>query len=112
MPRDPLEIIQGTLEMLILKALIRGSCNGWQVLCWLRERAGGELSIEEGALYPALHRLERKRLVSSEWGLSENNRRARYYTLSERGRAELQRQSADWRRYVRVVAAILGEAIA
>jgi PadR family transcriptional regulator PadR len=112
MPRDPLELIQGTLEMLLLKALVRGPRHGWDVLCWLRERAGGELSLEEGALYPALHRLERKRLVNSSWGLSGNNRRARYYELTGRGRAELGRRSTDWGRYVRVVARILGEAAA
>ena len=110
MSRDAMEIIQGTLEMLILRSLVRGERHGWDVLCWLRERAGRELSLEEGAIYPALHRLEGKGLITSEWGLSENNRRARYYQLTDRGQSELGRQSETWTRYVRVIGRILGEA--
>ncbi len=102
-----LEIIQGTLDMLILKSLVIGPRHGWDVLCWLRDQAEGELSLEEGAIYPALYRLEKRGLVESQWGLSENNRRAKYYQLTERGHNELANRGREWSRYVRVVDRIL-----
>ncbi len=102
-----MEIIQGTLDMLILKALLFGPRHGWDVLCWLRDQAGGELAFEEGAIYPALYRLERRSLVQSQWGLSENNRRAKFYQLTEQGRGELTSRGSEWARYVQVVDRIL-----
>ena len=104
---ERMEIIQGTLDMLILKALVYGPRHGWDVLCWLRGQAENELSLEEGAIYPALYRLERRGLVESQWGLSENNRRAKYYQLTDRGRNELASRGEAWARYVRVVDRIL-----
>jgi len=81
-----LELLQGTLDVLILKTLSRGPLHGYAVARFIRDRTDGVLLVEEGALYPALHRLERKRWIESEWGLSENNRRARYYEITPRGR--------------------------
>jgi len=107
MRNERMDIIQGTLDMLIMKALVWGPRHGWDVLCWLREQAGGELAPEEGAIYPALYRLERRKLVESQWGISENNRRAKYYQLTEQGRKELAVRGAEWARYVGVVERIL-----
>jgi transcriptional regulator len=106
-PAGGMEIIQGTLDMLILKALIFGPRHGWDVLCWLRDQAGGELALEEGAIYPALYRLEKRGLIESQWGLSENNRRAKFYQLTDRGRNELTSRGAEWARYVQVVDQIM-----
>ena len=102
-----MEIIQGTLDMLILKTLMYGPRHGWDVLCWLRDQASGELALEEGAIYPALYRLEKRGLIESQWGLSENNRRAKYYQLTDRGRSEQANRGEEWSRYVRVVDRIL-----
>ncbi len=107
MPDDPMELVQGTLDMLIMKTLIRGPKHGWDVLCWLREISDGELAIEEGAIYPALYRMEDRGFIKADWGISENNRRAKYYQLTARGRNELTARSDTWGRYVRVLARIL-----
>jgi len=107
MPDDPMELVQGTLDMLIMKALIWGPKHGWDVLCWLREISGGELAIEEGAIYPALYRMEDRGFIKADWGISENNRRAKYYRLTAKGRNELTARSDTWGRYVRVLARIL-----
>lgn len=110
MTRTNIPVVQGTLELLVLKALANGDAlHGFGVLAWLRGASDGELEIEEGALYPALHRMERKRWISGEWGVSEKGRRARYYTLTRAGRAELVRAEGRWTRYIdvwqRIVAA-------
>jgi transcriptional regulator len=102
-----MEIMQGTLDMLIMKSLVWGPRHGWDVLCWLRDQAGGELAPEEGAIYPALYRLEKRKLVKSHWGLSENNRRAKYYKLTEQGVKELAARGSEWARYVGVVERIM-----
>jgi PadR family transcriptional regulator, regulatory protein PadR len=81
--------------------------HGYGVAMAIRERTGGELTIEDAALYQALHRLERQGLIEAEWGPSENNRRARYYTLTTAGRKRLQEDAATWRRYSRAVEAVL-----
>ena len=107
MPDDPMELVQGTLDMLIMKALIWGPKHGWDVLCWLREISGGELAIEEGAIYPALYRMEDRGFITADWGISENTRRAKYYRLTAKGRNELTARSDTWGRYVRVLARIL-----
>lgn len=104
-------LVQGTLEFLILQALKTGGPrHGFGVLRWIREASDGALDIEEGALYPALHRLERKAWVETEWGLSDKNRRAKYYTLTTAGRSQLSRQEADWSRYVDVVGRVMATA--
>jgi PadR family transcriptional regulator, regulatory protein PadR len=97
------DVVQGTLELLIMKTLSRGEAmHGFAVLGWLTQVTKGELMVEEGALYPALHRLERRGLLRAEWGVSEKGRRAKYYTLTVRGRTELDRAETQWTRYLAV----------
>ena len=112
MQRDPMEIIQGTLDVLILKGLVWGPRHGWDVLSWLRDQVDGELAVEEGAIYPALYRLAEKGLVDTQWGLSENNRRAKYYQLTDRGHLELGARTVAWGRYARLMDRILQTASA
>lgn len=107
MARDRLKLIQGTVDLLVLRALTRGPQHGYGVSAWIGERSGGELGLDEAALYQALHRLERRGLVASEWGLSENNRRAKYYEITRKGRRHLTEESSTWRRYARAVSAVL-----
>jgi len=108
MSKAPPALLQGTLGVLILQSLRDGPMHGYGVSSWVRARSNGALGIEEAALYQALHRMERKGWVASTWGLSENNRRARYYRLTPRGRRRLQTEAADWRRYARAVGKVLG----
>ena len=103
----PLALLQGTLDVLILKTLSWQPMHGYAASRWIRARSGEALLVEDAALYQALHRLERRGWVSSEWGLSETNRRAKYYALTDAGRAQLRTEAATWRRYVRAVAAVL-----
>lgn len=102
-----LKMIQGTVGLLILKTLTRGPQHGYGVSAWIRERSSGELGLDDAALYQALHRLERRGLIVSEWGVSENNRRAKYYEITRRGRNFLAKETSTWRRYARAVSAIL-----
>jgi transcriptional regulator len=102
MGRD-LDLLHGTLDFLILKALSWGSLHGYGVARWIERTTDDVLAVEEGSLYPALHRLHKRGLLESEWGLSENNRRARYYRLTAAGQRELKRQQADWRRFADAV---------
>ena len=104
---DDLELIQGTLDVLVLKALLFGPRHGYAVAQWIRDTSGDTLVVEDRALYVALHRLEDRGWVESEWGLSENNRRARYYELTPAGRAQLRARSARWQRYAAAVHRIL-----
>ena len=90
------ELLQGTLDMLILKTLSRGPMHGYGVAESIERRSEELLSVEEGALYPALHRLELRGLLEAEWGVSENNRRAKYYRLTAAGRKQLQAATAQW----------------
>ena len=103
-----LELVRGTLDVLILKALAWGPLHGYAAADWIGRATGGALLVEEGALYPALHRLERQDLLASTWGLSENNRRAKYYTLTAAGRERLAADTRSWRRYAAAVAQVLG----
>jgi transcriptional regulator len=103
----PLDLLQGTLDLLVLKALSWGERHGYAVATWIRERSGEQFLVEEGALYPALHRLERRGWVESEWGLSENNRKAKFYRLTSRGRAQLRAEVTLWERYVGAVGRVL-----
>jgi PadR family transcriptional regulator, regulatory protein PadR len=102
---DP--ILPGTLDLLILKAVSLGSLHGYGVLLRIQQITQGALSIEQGALYPALYRLERQRLLTSEWGTSSNNRRAKFYRLTTAGRARLRSEAAGWNRLVEAMAAAL-----
>ena len=94
----PNELIPGTLDMLILKTVSRESMHGYAVAQYIQRLSEDVLRVEEGALYPALHRLEARGLLRSEWGASENNRRAKYYTLTAAGRRELEREATSWTR--------------
>ncbi len=104
---DNLDILQGTLDVMVLKTLSWGPRHGYAIARWIRETTDDVLQIEEGALYPALHRLERRGWVEAEWGLSENNRRARYYQLTTAGRRQLRAEAADWARYSTAVSRVL-----
>jgi PadR family transcriptional regulator PadR len=105
-----IDLVQGTLDLLVLKALSWDAMHGYNILDWLRRASGAELRIEDAALYPALHRLEARGLIDAEWGLSENNRRAKYYRLTTEGRRTLRAESAGWRRYALVMARVLDAA--
>ncbi len=107
MRSDSGELLQGTLGILILKALVAGPTHGYGVARWVEMATDDVLRIEEGSLYPALRRLEDRGLVSSEWGLSENNRRARFYTITSAGRAHLRTEAAVWLRYAGAVTQVL-----
>src|SRR6266478_5778289 len=104
---SPGDLLQGTLDLLILKSLARGSMHGYGVAEWIHQTSEDVLRVEEGALYPALHRLELRGLLSSEWGLSDNNRRAKYYVLTAAGRKQLAQETEYWRRMSGAVARIL-----
>lgn len=99
MHKEPEELIRGTLDALILKTLTWGARHGYGIARWIKETSGDTLSVEDRALYLALHRLEDRGLVESDWGYSENNRRAKYYQLTARGRAELRTESNRLTRY-------------
>lgn len=101
------DLLQGTLDMLVLKALTWGSMHGYEVTRWLERWSGDALHVEEGSLYPALHRLARRGLVKSEWGVSENNRRAKYYTLTAEGRRQQQAEAKSWEQFAKVVGRVL-----
>src|SRR4029077_8850438 len=101
------DLLQGTLDLLILKALARGSMHGYGVAEWIHQTSEDVLKVEEGALYPALHRLELRGLLSSEWGISDNNRRAKFYSLTPAGQRQLAQDTEFWRRMSGAVARIL-----
>jgi PadR family transcriptional regulator PadR len=107
MPSGPLSLVQGTLDLLVLRTLMAGPMHGYGIATLVHERTAGDLAIEDAALYQALHRLDRQGLVEAEWRPSENNRRARYYTLTGSGRKRLREETANWRRYARAVEAVL-----
>jgi transcriptional regulator len=105
-----IDVVQGTLDMLVLKALSWKSMHGHAVLMWLREVTESELQLDGAALYPALHRLEERGLIDAEWGVSENNRKAKFYALTAQGRAALRTQADGWQQYVKLVARIMNAA--
>ena len=107
MAKQPMDLLQGTLDVLILRTLAWGPMHGYAVTRWIRERTGGTLDIEDAPLYKAFHRLEHSGAVSAEWGLSENNRRARFYKLTPAGRAQLRAEESAWRRYAAAVFQVL-----
>ncbi len=101
------ELIPGTLDLLILKAVSLGALHGYGVLLRIQQISGGAFQIEQGALYPALYRLEQQKLLDTEWGVSENNRRAKYYQLTAAGRKRLRQQTDGWNRVVSGMTAAL-----
>jgi transcriptional regulator len=101
------DLLRSSLDLLILKALSWGPRHGYGVAEWIEHATGDALAVEEGTLYPALHRLERKGWVESEWGISENNRRAKFYRHTAAGRAQLHTGAPAWHRYAEAIAAAL-----
>lgn len=110
MVRTPPEMLQGTVDILILRALALESMHGYAISRWLDARSDGVLSVEGAALYQALHRLERKKWIVSEWGLSENNRKAKYYSLTTAGRTQLRSETTMWKAYADAVHKVLSPA--
>lgn len=100
-------LFTGTLDLLILRTLEGGSVHGYGIARWIRERTEGVLDVEQGALYPALHRLNRKKWIRGEWGETETGRRARFYALTEKGREALRKEAARWDAHARAVYAVL-----
>lgn len=107
MAAQPMDLLHGTLDVLILRTLAWGPMHGYGISRWIRERTAGTIAIEDAPLYKALHRLERDGCIAAEWGLSENNRRARYYALTPYGRRALRSEESAWRRYAEAVFKVL-----
>jgi len=110
MQRTPPEMLQGTVDILILRALAWQSMHGYAISRWLDARSDGVLSVEGAALYQALHRLERRKWIVSDWGLSENNRKAKYYSLTPAGRTQLRTETSMWKAYAAAVHKVLSPA--
>jgi PadR family transcriptional regulator, regulatory protein PadR len=104
---DGIGLMQGTVDVLILKTLAWTPMHGYGISMWLKDRTNGELVLEDAALYQALHRLERKGLVESEWGVSDLNRRAKFYSITRAGRTQLKNETAAIRRYVSALYKVL-----
>ena len=104
---DRMALLPGTLDLLILRAVSLGKLHGYGVLLRIQQISGDALLVEQGTLYPALYRLEQQGLLDTDWGTSENNRRAKYYTLTRKGQARLKQETEDWTRMVRVMGAVL-----
>ena len=102
-----IDLLQGTLDMLILKAVSLGPLHGYGVLLRIQQISGGQLEIQQGSLYPALYRLEHQGWIASEWGESENNRKAKFYSLTATGRKQLRVESEKWNRMAGMIGAIL-----
>lgn len=101
------ELLQGTLDLLILKTLTAGSMHGYSIAQRIQQRSAEVLVVEEGSLYPALYRMEEKGWITAEWGKSENNRRAKFYSLTRAGRKQLEEETAIWERICRAITMIL-----
>src|SRR4029079_11803640 len=108
MPNVALPLLQGTVDLIVLGVIRPKPIHGYAVATAIDERSGGQIQLEDAALYQALHRLGRQGLVEAEWGAAENTRRARYYSLTPKGRRRLADQTAYWRSYSRALEAILG----
>ncbi len=104
------DLLQGTLDLLILRVLSNGPVHGWGISQRIQQVSRDALSVNQGSLYPALYRLEQKGLIEAEWGVSENNRRARFYRLTKSGRRQLSEETASWQRFAAAVALILERA--
>ena len=107
MPTTDLDLVRGTLDLLVLKTLSWGPMHGLAVLRWIERTTGDRLQVEEGALYPALHRLEKRGLLEAEWGYTDQNRQAKYYRLTPAGRRDLTAQVSRWSRYTEAVGLVL-----
>lgn len=105
-----LDILQGTLDLLVLRTLSAGARHGYQIARAIKESSDDVLQVEEGALYPALHRIEERGWIEASWGVSENNRRAKFYALTDAGRKALESQSKSWEEYVAAVGRVMREA--
>ena len=104
---DRLPLVKGTLDAMVLKALSWEPMHGFEITTWLEERSAGALELDDSALYQALYRMEQRELIEAEWGITENNRRARYYRLTAKGRARLREETARWLRYAETVSSVL-----
>lgn len=107
-PRPPLDLLQGTLDLLVLKTLSWGPAHGYAIARWIEQLTGSVLHVGEGSLYPALHRLEERGWIESEWQISEQNRRTKVYRLVARGRAQLRKETTAWVEFSAAVAKVLG----
>jgi transcriptional regulator len=106
--KDPkLELLQGTLDMLILKALSTGALHGYDIATRIHQYSDRVLTVQEGSLYPALHRMEERGLIAAEWGLSENNRKAKFYRLTRTGRKMLATETSDWERLSAAISRVM-----
>ena len=105
--RQPSPLLKGTLDVLVLKTLSWEPMHGYNIIHWIRQQTGGGLDVDDAALYQSLHRLEGRGLLRSEWGVSENNRRAKYYELTKRGRAELAAEAKRWQSFAASVLSVL-----
>jgi len=104
---EPIPLLKGTLDVLVLRALGWTPMHGFEITTWLEEKSGGALGVGDSALYQALHRMEERGLITAEWGVTENNQRARYYKVTKAGRAHLAAETAQWVRYAELVTGIL-----
>lgn len=104
---DAIPVLKGNLDMLVLKALSWGEMHGFEVLEWLEHRSGGRLDIDDSAVYQALHRLEERDVIDAEWGVSDKNRRVRYYRLTAKGRAQLRSDTERWSEYADLLLGIM-----
>jgi transcriptional regulator len=105
-----LDLLQGTLDLLVLKTLAWGPAHGYDIARWIQQVTGDVLRVEEGSLYPALHRLQKRKLLKSSWGVSRNNRRAKYYEITARGREALAREASAWSSFTKAVATVMSSA--
>lgn len=104
---ESMALVKGTLDALVLRALTWGTMHGFEITSWIEDRTHGALGIDDSALYQALHRMEERGWLVTEWGVTENNRRARYYSLTRAGRAHLAAETTRWVRYAQIVTAVL-----
>jgi transcriptional regulator len=109
MPQSKTELLKGTLDMLVLRTLKPGPLHGYGVARWIEERTRDALQIEEGSLYPALYRMARRGWIRWEWGMSDNNRRAKFYSLTSKGRKKLESEMSNWQRFALAVTLVLDE---
>jgi PadR family transcriptional regulator PadR len=103
----PADLLQGTLDLLILKSLVLEPNHGWGIALRIQQLSKDALQVQQGSLYPALHRLEAKGLISAEWDISDNNRRAKYYSLTRKGKKQLETEVESWRRFATAVKLVL-----
>jgi PadR family transcriptional regulator, regulatory protein PadR len=106
-PSRPIDALRGSLDLLVLKTLSLAPMHGWGISQRVQQISGGELEVNQGSLYPALQRLEKDGLITSEWGLTDNNRQARYYSITAAGRRALGREVEDWKRFAAALDGVL-----